>query len=85
MCAGWAETNVCICIRAGLFDQGFVPQLKMLLLTPPHHEAGLRRMAAGGVVLTNTKGIYYEWVRDLATHARVKSRINLSLPAGLTL
>ena len=41
-------------------------------------------MTAGGVILTTTKGIYYEWVRDLATHVRVKSRINLTLPTGLT-
>jgi hypothetical protein len=42
-------------------------------------------MASGGVILTNTKGIHYEWVRDLATHARAKSRITLPLPSGLTL
>jgi nicotinamidase-related amidase len=82
------ETDVCIAHSAlGLIDQGFrVAVIEDATASPPpHHEAGLRRMAAGGVILTNTKGIYYEWVRDLATHARVKSRINLPLPAGLTL
>jgi hypothetical protein len=82
------ETDVCIAHSAlGLIDQGFrVAAIEDATASPPpHHEAGLRRMAAGGVVLSNTKGIYYEWVRDLATHARVKSQINLPLPSGLTL
>jgi nicotinamidase-related amidase len=82
------ETDVCVAHSAlGLIDQGFrVAAIEDATASPPpHHEAGLRRMAAGGVILTTTKGIYYEWVRDLATHARVKSRINLPLPAGLTL
>ena len=82
------ETDVCIAHSAlGLIDLGFrVAAIEDATASPPpHHESGLRRMAAGGVILTNTKGIYYEWVRDLATHARVKSLFNLPLPAGLTL
>lgn len=82
------ETDVCIAHSAlGLLDQGFrVAAIEDATASPPpHHDAGLHRMAAGGVILTNTKGIYYEWVRDLATHARVKSRINLPMPASLTL
>ncbi len=82
------ETDVCIAHSAlGLIDQGFrVAAIEDATASPPpHHEAGLRRMAAGGVILTTTKGIYYEWVRDLAAHARVKSRINLPMPEGLTL
>jgi nicotinamidase-related amidase len=82
------ETDVCICHSAlGLLDQGFrVAAVEDATASPPpHHDAGLRRMAAAGVILTNTKGIYYEWVRDLATHAHVLSRVNLPTPAGLTL
>ena len=82
------ETDVCVAHSAlGLIDEGFrVAAIEDATASPPpHHEVGLRRMAAGGVVITTTKGIYYEWVRDLATHARVKSRINLPMPAGLTL
>jgi nicotinamidase-related amidase len=82
------ETDVCVCHSAlGLIDQGFrVAAIEDATASPPpHHEAGLRRMAAGGVIITNTKGIYYEWLRDLATHARVKARTDLPLPAGLTL
>jgi nicotinamidase-related amidase len=82
------ETDVCICHSAlGLLDQGFrVAVIEDATASPPpHHDAGLRRMAAGGAILTNTKGIYYEWVRDLTTHAHVKSRINFPMPTGLTL
>lgn len=82
------ETDVCICHSAlGLLDQGFrVAAIEDATASPPpHHEAGLRRMAAAGVVLTNTKGIYYEWVRGLATHTHVQSRTDLPTPAGLTL
>ena len=82
------ETDVCICHSAlGLIDRGFrVAAIEDATASPPpHHEAGLRRMAAGGVTLTNTKGIYYEWVRDLATNSRVKSQITLPTPEGLTL
>jgi nicotinamidase-related amidase len=82
------ETDVCICHSAlGLLDQGFrVAVIEDATASPPpHHDAGLRRMAAASVMLTNTKGIYYEWVRDLATHTHVQSRINLPTPTGLTL
>jgi nicotinamidase-related amidase len=82
------ETDVCIAHSAlGLIDQRFrVAAIEDATASPPpHHDAGLRRMAAGGVVITTTKGIYYEWVRNLATHAHVKSRINLPLPEGLIL
>jgi nicotinamidase-related amidase len=82
------ETDVCISHSAlGLLDQGFrVAAIEDATASPPpHHDAGLRRMAAAGVIITNTKGIYYEWVRDLATNAHVQSRINLPTPASLTL
>ena len=82
------ETDVCVTHSAlGLIDQRFrVAAIEDATASPPpHHDAGLRRMAAGGVVITTTKGIYYEWVRDLATHAHIKSRINLPMPEGLIL
>ena len=82
------ETDVCVSHSAlGLLDQGFrVAAIEDATASPPpHHDAGLRRMAAGGVIITNTKGIYYEWIRDLATSAQMQSRINLPTPSGLTL
>ena len=51
---------------------------------PPHHEAGLTRMARAGITITNVKGIYYEWLRDLASLRLVDSR-RCPLPSGITL
>ena len=42
-------------------------------------------MAAAGAIVTYVKGVYYEWVRDLATHSRVRAQMNAALPPGLTL
>jgi hypothetical protein len=52
---------------------------------PPHHAAGLDRLRGADVTVTTIKGLYYEWVRDLATLSRVKAEIGAALPAGLTL
>ena len=49
------------------------------------HAAGLCRMRDAGVTITTVKGIYYEWVRDLGTLARIKPLIGPDLPDGLTL
>ena len=51
----------------------------------PHHDAGLRRLRDAGVTVTTIKGMHYEWVRDLATLARLRAEIGTELPAGLTL
>jgi nicotinamidase-related amidase len=82
------ETDVCIAHSAiGLLAAGYrVAAISDATGTPPpHQEAGLARMAQAGVTITNTKGLYYEWVRDLATDAKVRPQINRQLPAGLTL
>ncbi|MBL8709507.1 MAG: isochorismatase family protein [Rhodospirillaceae bacterium] len=82
------ETDVCVAHSAlGLLDAGYrVAAVSDATGTPPpHQEAGLQRMAQAGVTITNTKGIYYEWVRDLATDARIRPQLNRDLPAGLTL
>lgn len=82
------ETDVCIAHSAlGLIAAGHRVAViaDATASPPPHHEAGLARIAAAGAVVTNVKGIYYEWVRDLATHARVKAQLNQPLPPGLTL
>ena len=52
---------------------------------PPHHEAGLRRVRDVGITVTNTKGMHYEWVRDLATLSALRAEIGKDLPPGLTL
>lgn len=82
------ETDVCIAHSAiGLVNAGYrVAAISDATGTPPpHQESGLARMAQAGVTITNTKGVYYEWVRDLAINAEVKRSLNRPLPAGLTL
>jgi nicotinamidase-related amidase len=82
------ETDVCIAHSAlGLVAAGH----RVAVLAdgcgspPPHHAAGLDRLRGAGVTVTTIKGLYYEWVRDLATLAKVKAAVGAELPAGLTL
>ena len=42
-------------------------------------------MRDAGITVTSTKGLYYEWVRDLETHHRVQSELNVPVPPGMTL
>ncbi|MCV2867693.1 isochorismatase family protein [Defluviimonas sp. WL0002] len=82
------ETDVCVAQSAlGLIGAGFrVAALSDATGSPGAcHAAGLERMRGGGVHISTVKGIYYEWVRDLETLARVKAQIGTTLPAGLTL
>lgn len=81
------ETDVCVAHSAlGLAALGLCPVViaDASASPPPHHEHGLRRLRDAGVAVTSAKGIYYEWVRDLATHRRIEG-LNDPLPAGLTL
>ncbi len=48
---------------------------------PPHHEHGLARMGAAGIMRTSVKGVYYEWVRDLETKCTREKPAERS-PAG---
>ena len=82
------ETDVCIAHSAiGLMEQGYrVAVIEDATGSPPpHHEAGIKRIAAAGGIVTNTKGIHYEWVRDLATLGVLRQKIGTGLPEGLTL
>ena len=82
------ETDVCVAHSAiGLAEQGFrVAVIEDATGSPPpHHDLGVRRMSSAGVTVTSVKGIYYEWVRDLATAESVRQRMNEPLPPGLTL
>ena len=82
------ETDVCIAHSAlGLMDAGFrVAVIEDATASPPpHHEAGLRRIAGAGGIVTNCKGIHFEWVRDLATLAMLRQKIGTALPPRLTL
>ncbi|GIT20264.1 MAG: hypothetical protein CM1200mP39_30700 [Dehalococcoidia bacterium] len=73
------ETDVCIatphriirCGLSGLCDDDATG-------SPwPHHQAGLRRMEQAGVTITNTKGIYYEWIRDVPSAIDMKTKIGV--------
>lgn len=82
------ETDVCIAHSAlGLAAAGYRVAVidDACASPPPHHDAGLRRLRDGGVTVTTVKGIYYEWLRDLAALKRVKPAMGNSLPTGFTL
>lgn len=82
------ETDVCVAHSAlGLQRAGYRVSVvdDGTASPPPHHAHGLRRLAAAGIMLTSVKGVYYEWVRDLATDKQLHQRLNRPLPAGLTL
>ncbi len=82
------ETDVCVAQSAlGLLGGGFrVAAVTDATGSPgAGHGAGLERMRAGGVTLTSTKGIYYEWLRDLETLAHVKPLVTPYQPDDLVL
>ena len=81
------ETDVCIAQSAlGMGALGIRPVIveDATHSPPPHHDYGIARLRQAGAVIQSTKGLYYEWIRDLATHARL-SNIREPLPPGLTL
>ena len=82
------ETDVCVAHSAiGLMGLGYRVAVidDATASPPPHHRYGIDRVAVAGAVVTSVKGIYYEWVRDLATMHRVRPLIDGPLPPGLTL
>ena len=82
------ETDVCIAHSAlGLSAAGHRAVVidDACASPPPHHDHGLRRLRDAGIIVTSVKGIFYEWVRDLATYHRLKPELNVALPEGLTL
>ena len=82
------ETDVCVAHSAiGLLDHGYRVAVidDATASPPPHHDYGIGRVRAAGATITSVKGIYYEWVRDLATMRVVRAQLGEHLPAGLTL
>jgi nicotinamidase-related amidase len=82
------ETDVCVGQSAiGLLGLGHRVAViaDATASPPPHHAAGINRLQAAGTIIAALKGVYYEWVRDLATHERVQAQLNRPLPPGLTL
>jgi nicotinamidase-related amidase len=82
------ETDVCVAHSAlGLQAAGYkVAVIADACGSPaPHHEAGLSRLRDAGVTITDAKGIFYEWVRNLALHGKVVGAIGRETPPGMTL
>lgn len=82
------ETDVCVAHSAiGLMEQGFrVAVIEDATGSPPpHHDYGIKRVSAAGAVITSVKGIYYEWMRDVATDNGTRQKMDSPLPPGLTL
>ena len=82
------ESDVCVSHSAfGLRDAGYQVAVAMDACgsPPPHHDLAMTRMANAGMTVTTVKGVYYEWLRDLETLAKVKAVIGKALPPGLTL
>ncbi len=82
------ESDVCVSHSAfGLRDAGYQVAIAMdaCASPPPHHDLAMTRLANAGMTVTTVKGVYYEWLRDLETLAKVKAAIGKALPPGLTL
>lgn len=81
------ETDVCVAQSAlGLLSEGLrVAVAQDATGAPaPDHAAGLARMAAAGVQMMTAKSVYYDWLRDLDTLAKVKPALGPP-PEGLGL
>lgn len=83
------ETDVCVMQSAlGLLELGYRVAVITDATGSPGaaHASGLARMQAAGVVLTDTKGIFYEWVRTVEASRRFEAECaHLPLPSGLVL
>jgi nicotinamidase-related amidase len=82
------ETDVCVAHSAiGLMGLGNRVAVidDATASPPPHHDYGIARVREARAVITSVKGIYYEWVRDLATMHRARALVGDDLPPGLTL
>ncbi len=82
------ETDVCVAHSAiGLMELDYRVAVidDATASPPPHHDYGIERLSAAGAVITSVKGIYYEWMRDVATTHRTRPQLDASLPPGLTL
>jgi nicotinamidase-related amidase len=82
------ETDVCIAQSAlGLAGAHFdVTVISNACASPsPNHEHGLERLRDAGIRITSVKGIFYEWIRDLATYRDSVADLVDQAPDGLTL
>jgi nicotinamidase-related amidase len=83
------ETDVCIAHSAlGLLGLGYRVAVVADATNSPGaaHQYGLQRMQAAGVLLTDVKSLYYEWVRTVKRSEEVgeKCRKEFGPPEGIT-
>ena len=83
------ETDVCVMHSAlGLLDRGYrvVVISDAVGTSEPNQELGLNRMAQAGAIISNTKGIFYEWLRTVAEVDRFHEELpHMRERAGFTL
>jgi nicotinamidase-related amidase len=83
------ETDVCVSHSAlGLIERGHrVAVVRDAVASPGEsHPQGLERMRDAGAVTVGTKGLYYEWVRDVANASRLSQALSdVEKPEGLLL
>ena len=82
------ETDVCVMHSAlGLLEHGFrVAVICDAVGTPaPGQELGLRRMERAGVIMTNIKGLFYEWLRSVEAINRFHDELPDMRDAGIVL
>ena len=83
------ETDVCVAHSAlGLLERGHrVAVVRDAVGAPGEsHDHGLERMRDAGAVVVGTKGLYYEWVRDVTSASRMSDELsNVERPEDLLL
>ncbi len=80
------ETDVCVLHSAvGLAGKGYRVAVVADACASPQagHEHGLARLRDAGVVLVSTKGLFFEWVRDLEVCHDFFRNSGIGVPKGL--
>ncbi len=84
------ETDVCIAHSAiGLLEKGYRVAVVADATNSPGaaHEYGLQRMQPAGVLVSNVKSLYYEWIRTVKRSEELGDLIRreIGFPEGVTL
>ena len=80
------ETDVCVLHSAiGLAGKGYRVAVVADACASPQagHEHGLARLRDAGIVLVSTKGLFFEWVRDLEVCHEFFRNSGIGVPKGL--
>jgi nicotinamidase-related amidase len=80
------ETDVCVAQSAlGLAQAGYRVAVVTDACAAPQdgHAAGLERLRNAGITLVSTKGLFFEWVRDLDRCHDIFRNSGIGIPEGL--